>query len=154
MSLYITGSELKTFTSISALAAADATTLENNIILRTKKMIDKWCFREFDDLDITTDEYAEIQLAQKLLSERLYIKDNQDVKSARIIIGKGGSEKKGSDWQYSLGEVEELMTDEIRNLLEERRDWDSIKAYKDKPKTGNILLKGDFNYESEIGLRR
>lgn len=153
MSLYITGTELKTFTSITALAAADATTLENNIILRTKKMIDKWCFKDFSDLDITTDEYKEIQLAQKLLSERLYIRDNQDVKSARIIIGKGGSEKKGNDWQYSLGEVEELMTDEIKDLLEDHRDWDSEKAYKEKPKTGTLLLKGDLTYESEIGLR-
>jgi hypothetical protein len=150
MSDYITGAELKAFTNIDSLAAAVAATLEANLILRTKKIIDKWCFTQFDDADTTTDAYAEIQLAQKLLSERLYLRDNQDVKAARIIIGKGGSEKKGADWSYSLGDIEELMTDEIKNLLEEHRDWTKDASYKDKPKTGRILLKGDVFYESEI----
>ena len=150
MSDYITGAELIAFTNITALAATATATLEANIILRTKKMIDKWCFTQFDDADTTTDAYGEIQLAQKLLSERLYLQDNQDVKAARLIIGKGGSEKKGADWSYSLGDIGELMTDEIKNLLEERRDWTKDAAYKDKPKTGRILLKGDILYESEI----
>ena len=150
MSEYITGAELVAFTSIDSLAATDTTVLENNIILRTKKMIDKWCFTSFDDIDDSTDEYAEIQLAQKLLAERLFLKDNQDVKAARLIIGKGGSEKKGSDWSYNLGEIEELMNGEIMDLLEEHRDWTKEAAQKTKPKTGSILLKGDSLYESEI----
>jgi len=150
MSGYITGAELISFTSITALQAELPATLEANVILRSKKMIDKWCFRDFDDVDEASEEYAEIQLAQKLLAERIYIRDNQDVKSARLIIGKGGSERKGSDWQYSLGELEELFTQEIMDLLEDHRDWSQEAAKKDKPKTGKILLKGDYLYESEI----
>ena len=102
------------------------------------------------DIDESSDQYAEIQLAQKLLAERIYIRDNQDVKSARIIVGKGGSEKKGSDWSYSLGDLEEIFTQEIMDLLADYRDWSQETAQRAKLKTGKILLKGDYLYESEI----
>jgi len=154
MSKYITGVELIAFTNIDAIKAETAVSLEANVILRSKKIIDKHCFTDFDDVDTTTEDYAEIQLAQKLLAERVYIKNNQDVKSARLIIGKGGSEKKGSDWSYSLGEIEELLTDEIKELLEDHRDWTQEAAQKSKPATGKIILRGDRLYESEIDCRR
>jgi len=150
MSGYITGAELIAFTNIAALKLELPATLEANVILRSKKMIDKWCFQNFDDIDESSDQYAEIQLAQKLIAQRVYIRDNQDVQSARLIIGKGGSEKKGSDWSYSLGDLEELFTQEIMDLLEEHRDWSQETAKRAKPKTGKILLKGDLLYESEI----
>lgn len=150
MSEYITGAQLISFTNISAIKAESAESLEDNVIMRSKKIIDKWCFRDFEDVDENSEQYAEIQLAQKLLSERVYIRDHQDVKSARLIIGKGGSEKKGSDWSYNLGELEELFTQEIKDLLEDHRDWSQEAAKKSKPKTGKILLKGDYLYESEV----
>lgn len=149
MSGYITGTELIAFTNIDAIKAETAANLESNVILRAKKFIDKYCFIDFDDADTSTDFYAEIQLAQKLLAERIYIRNNQDVKSAHLIIGKGGSEKKGTDWSYSLGEIEELFTDEIRNLLDDKRDWTQEAALKDKPATGKILLRGDNLYERD-----
>lgn len=153
MSLYITGAELIAFTNVTSLAAASAVKLEANIIARAKLIIDKYCFRDFTDLDTGSDEYAEIQLAQKLLSERLWIKDNEDAKSARIVIGKGGSEKKGSDWSYSLGEAEEILTDEIKKILDPYRDWDSEEAKRERPATGRVMLKGDQYYEQEVNSR-
>lgn len=150
MNGYITGGELIAFTNITSLKAETAAILESNCILRAKKIIDVHCFTNFDTLGKTTEAYAEIQLAQKLLAERIYIRDNQDVKAARMIIGKGGSEKKGADWSYSLGDIEELLTDEIRALLNNYRDWTQNSALNSKPRTGKILLEGDYLYDSEI----
>jgi len=147
MADYITGAELVAFTNITSLAAAAPATLEANIILRTKLMIDQHCFKDFEDADESTDDYAKIQLAQKLMSERLWIKDNQDPKQARTILGKGGSETKG-DWKYSIGEEEPIINKEIEGLLADLRDWSKAKT--GRPVTGKMALKGDRYYDSKV----
>ena len=144
---YITGAELIAYTNITSLAAADATALENKIIARAKIIIDRHCFTEFTGIDEASDEYAEIQLAQNMICERLWIKDHQDVKQARGIIGKSGSEKKG-DWSYSLGEDEPIINDEIATILQPHRDWSKSEA--GRPVTGKMALKGDSYYDSQV----
>lgn len=153
MSLYITGEDLQNFTNIDSLIAADPDALESNVVFRAKIIIDKHCFRNFEDMDTGSDEYALVQLAQKMIAERLWIQNNQDVRNARLIIGKGGSEKKGSDWSYNLGEAEEVMTEEIRNILVDLIDWDTEEARKAKLKTGRIMLGGDRYYGQEVNSR-
>ena len=151
MSEYITGAELIAYTNVTSLAAADATALEAKEILRGKIMIDKHCFREFTDMDEGSDEYAEIQLAQKMICERIWIKDNQDAKSSRLILGKGGSEKKGSEWSYSIGENEPIINEEIERILADRIDWSKSKA--GRPVTGKMALKGDPYYDTQVNSR-
>lgn len=151
MSEYISGAELIAYTNVTSLAAADATALEAKEILRGKIILDKHCFTEFTDMDETSDEYVEIQLAQKMICERIWIKDNQDAKSARLVLGKGGSEKKGSDWSYSIGENEPIINDEIANILADHRDWSKSKV--GRPVTGKMALKGDPYYDTQVNSR-
>jgi len=145
MSDYISGEELISFTNITALAAESEETLEANIIPRSKRILDSHCHRDFESMDEDSEDYEDIQLAQKLIAERLYIKDNQDVKMARTIIGKGGSEKKG-DWNYSLGEDEPIVNKEIADILKDHVDWTKVK----RPVTGKMSLKGDPSYDSQV----
>jgi len=151
MADYISGSDLIAFTNIDSLAAADTDALEANIILRTKLMIDKHCFTDFEDADTGTDDYAKLQLAQKIMCERLWIKDGQDAKISRLAVGKGGSEKK-TDWQYSLGESEEVINDEVAGYLEDLRDWSKSKS--GRPVTGKIINQRNPIYASKINSRR
>ena len=150
MADYITGAALVAFTNITSLAAADPAALETNIILRTKLMIDQHCFQDFEDADESTADYAKIQLAQKLMCERLWIKDNQDPKQARTILGKGGSETKGT-WKYSIGEDEPIINDGISGYLASLRDWSKAKA--GRPVTGKMALKGDPHYDTQVNSR-
>ncbi len=148
---YISGAELIAFTNITSLAAADTDALEANIIPRGKLILDKHCFTEFTGMDEASDEYSEIRMAQYLICERLWIKDNQDVKSARAILGEGGSEKKGSDWSYKLGVDEPIINKEIEDLLEDHRDCSKAEA--NRPVTGKMALKGDRYYDSQVNSR-
>lgn len=146
--LYITNVELKSFfPHLSELQSADTDYLDDNIIARTKLAIDRHCFVEFDDVDTTSDKYLDVQMAQKLLAGKLFLREQESVKTAKQAVGKG-SERRG-DWTYSLGDIDDLFDDEINNILEKYRDWTQEDAQSRKLKTGTRLLEGDVLYETE-----
>ena len=148
---YITGEALIAFSNVTSLGATAPATLEANIILRGKKIIDKYCFTEFTDMDEASEEYAEIQLAQCLICERIFIKDNQDAKTSRLVVGKDGREEKGGDWKYTIGEDEPIINKEIADLLVDHRDWSLSKT--GRPVTGKMALKGDPAYGTQVNSR-
>lgn len=148
--LYISVTELKAFRpDIAEIQTADVTYLSGNVILRTKLAIDRYCFREFDTVDTASDMYLEVQLAQKILGIKLFLRERPEIIKARQQVGVTGGENKG-DWSYNLAVVEELIDSDVKTIIDKHRDWTAEDALKLKLKTGRHLLEGDLIYEDEI----
>ena len=142
--MYITASELKAFhMNLSSMQESGDKYLENNIIPRSKMVIDRYCFRNFDSVVKTSTMYKDVQLAQKILAGKLFLREEEAVKSAREAVGPGGGERRG-DWSYNLSDDLGLIDDEVKEILTDYVDWG--KGARKMPKTGRILLKGDQLY--------